>query len=267
MFLTSEHLVVDVLTQEECLENVSIIDSLSKEWTRRDVGVHHYYTFGVAAHLDIEPFDSVSDETFNLIKHKNIILRNNLSDLYEKVVGVISNELGKAELVSDEGPIPGFYIHGEAKPNNIIRESLPAMGGKTKIHKDGHFKALDHIWSKYKEAGSDIIGFTLPIEVPEAGAAFLLWDQPDLGYHNNKAMSDIYSSYDYKENPDNINILNNFIVDPVPKTIEHIPGRMVIQKGNQWHATGFSTAPLTTDRRITLQGFGIQCDGVWRLFF
>jgi hypothetical protein len=263
----SEHGLINLLTKEECAEYVSIIDSLSASWTKRNVGNYHYYTFGSASHLDIEPFDSLGEEVFDTIKNNNGVLKKNLQGLYDKVLMAISEKFGEAELVCDEGPIPGIFIYGEPRPNNITKDSVPSMGGKTKMHQDGQFKSLDYIWSKYKDVEIETIGFTLPLEVPQAGAAFLLWDQPDMGCYEDDSIADTYKSYDYSENKENVNVLTEFISNRVPNVVKHLPGRMFVQRGNQWHATGFSTEPYSTDRRITLQGFGVRCDGVWRLFF
>jgi hypothetical protein len=266
LFLMSEHKLINVLTKDECEYIVDQIDFFKDQWIRRENGPFHYYTIGTATHLDIEPFDSISEETKKLIAYNNDFLKNNFSKLYDKVIKAIELEFGSAELVED-APIPGFFCYGEPKPNSIERVFAEPMGGKTHIHQDEQFSSLDYIWSKYNDVEHETIGFTLPLETPEYGAAFLLWDQPDLGNYMPGSISDIYKSYNYNDNEGNVSTINDWISNKVPEVIEHLPGRMMLQKGPQWHATGFSVAPLSTDRRITLQGFGVKCDGVWRLFF
>ena len=62
-------------------------------------------------------------------------------------------------------------------------------------------------------------------------------------------------------------MLENDIINKVPGIVEHKPGQMFFQEGKIYHAVGHTQKPMSNDRRITLQGFGKKCDGVWRLCF
>jgi hypothetical protein len=262
----SKHKVVDILSKEECLDYVNVIDSLSNLWSKRTIADTHHYTLGTATYLDIEPYGEITQERINLIKKSNEMLKENFSTLYDKVLKYVEQEYGPAELVVD-GPIPGIFIYGEPKPNKMVQELIEPARGRVSLHTDGQERCLEYIWSTYNDVQKETLAFTLALEMPQNGAAFLLWDQPDLGFYSKKESASLYKTYDYTENPYNIKVFDENIINKIPEVIEHIPGKMLIQSGEQWHATGFSTKPYNTDRRITLQGFGVKCDGVWRLFF
>ena len=262
----AKHTVVNILSKEECDVYVTKVDLLSEHWRKRVVGPTHHYTFGTATYLDIEPYGDITEERINLIKESNDILQKNFSTLYNKVLHYIEKEYGPAELVVD-GPIPGIFIYGEARPNDIVEEPEEPRRGRVSLHTDGQEKCLEYIWSRYSDVEEETIAFTLALEMPKNGASFLLWDQEDFGFYSNSESSKLYKEYDYNENPYNEKVFNESILNKIPEVIDHIPGNMLIQSGEQWHSVGFSTAPFTTDRRITLQGFGVKCDGIWRLFF
>lgn len=263
----TEHFFIDMLSKDECKKYVDVLDSLSNQWTKRVIGSAHYYTFGAASHLDLNVSEPVTDDTLNFIKTNNNNLKIAFPELYNKIVAELSKKIGECQLIEEDGPIPGFFIYGEALPNNIKKEPSHIVGGLASIHTDGQVSSLGYIWERYKDLGTEYISYTLPLEVPENGAAFLLWDQPDLGCYMSGEVAEIYKGYDYYQDDKNINFLNNNIINKVPEVIDHIPGRMLVQKGEQYHAAGFSTKPFTTDRRITFQGLGAKCDGIWRLFF
>lgn len=263
----ADHFVINVLSEDECREYARVLDSLSSEWTKRPQGSSHLYTLGSATHADIETCDLVSDIEFNKIEYNNEILRNHFPDLYIKLIRALESKLGPCELITDKAPLPGFFIYGEPKPNDIRKEELPPVAGMVRIHFDGQVYALDYIWNDYSDVEEECISFTLAIEMPEHGAAFLLWDQPDLGCYLNGEIADIYKSYDYYEADGNREFLDSYALNKVPEVIEHVVGRMIVNKGKQWHAAAGSTKQFSTDRRIAFQGFGVKCDGVWRLFF
>jgi hypothetical protein len=263
----TKHFFIDVLSKDECNQYVQTIDSLSSEWTKRPKGEGYLYTLGLATHEDLKPHDSVSSGLLDDIKYKNGILIKNFPDLYEKILKAIKDNIGECELVTDKAPIPGFFIYGEAKPNNIKREERSPLSGYVDIHYDGQVAHLDYIWNNYNDVDTESISFTLPLEMPEYGAAFLLWDQPDFGCYMKGEVADLYKGYDYYTGEKNSEYLNHQILNKIPEVIEHIPGRMIVQVGQQFHAAAASTKPFSTDRRITLQGLGVKCDGIWRLFF
>ena len=263
----TEHFFIDVLSEDECKQYVKDIDSLRSEWTKRPSWATHFYTLGLATHADIKPYKSIESHVFDTIKYKNDILRKNFSDLYEKIIEAVKDKLGECNLIVDQAPIPGFFIYGEAKPNDIKKEELPPLSGACQIHFDGQYTSLDYIWDQYKEVVDEYISFTLPLEMPEYGAAILLWDKPDLGCYAKGEIAETYKGYDYYKRKENSKYLDSYILNKIPEVIQHIPGRMIVTRGKQFHAAAASIKPFSTDRRITLQGFGVKCDGVWRLFF
>jgi len=263
----SKHTFIDIFSQDECKQYVDVIDQLGDSWTKRQMGDYHYYTLGLSSLYDVQNNIERNKEYFEKIKNSNILLKKNFLSIYNNLIKVISDKVGESSLIVEEAPIPGFFIYGETKPNKIEKAIIEIPLGIGDIHTDLPAEGLDYIWSQYKEIADECISFTLPIEMPEYGSGLLLWDQPDMGCYSKNDISSIYKSHDYSKDDHNMILLDTKIKNKVPEFIEHVPGRMLLQEGEQWHAATFSTKPFSTDRRITLQGMGVKCDGVWRLFF
>jgi hypothetical protein len=263
----TEHFVIDVLSKDECSLYAQTIDSLSSEWIKRPQWSPNCYTLGSATHADIDPDESANSNLFDDIEYNNNILIKNFPDLYKKILKALGDIIGECELIVGKAPIPGFFIYGEPKPNNIKREEISPLRGACQIHFDGQVPFLDYIWNNYRDVDTESISYTLAIEMPEYETAFLLWDQPDLGYYMKGEIAEIYKGYDYYEREKNSEFLDSIILNKIPGVIQHIPGKMIVHKGHQLHAAAGSIKPFSTDRRITLQGFGVKCDGIWRLFF
>lgn len=263
----SKHSFVDIFSQDECSHYVNLIDELGDSWTKRQMGNYYYYTLGLSSLYDVSSNIEKDKTHLEKIKNSNMLLKTNFLSIYNKIIKVISDQVGESSLIIEQAPIPGFFIYGEPKPNNIKKSTVEIPLGIGDIHTDLPVEGLDYIWSQYKEVADECISFTLPIEMPEYGSGLLLWDQPDMGCYSKNDISNIYKHHDYSQDERNMILLNSKIKNKIPEFIEHVPGRMLLQEGEQWHAATFSTKPLSTDRRITLQGMGVKCDGIWRLFF
>jgi mannose-6-phosphate isomerase class I len=53
----------------------------------------------------------------------------------------------------------------------------------------------------------------------------------------------------------------------IPELIEYKAGDAVYIDSKIVHAVSHGVDIAEKDQRITMQAFGIKCDGVWRLFF
>lgn len=255
-----------LLSQEEVDKTLSIIESLSDEWTSRGSDEYIYYTLGAVSHMDAPQDSPITKETISLFNEKNKIISNNFQYLYKIITDKVTELFGPCEIV-DDVPAPGFYIFG-SKKNNEAQKLSPSgdFEGQTTIHKDGLFHMLNYKWEKYGGA-TDSFGMTLCLEIPKHGTGILIWDQPDIGLYSNSQYAVRSKAFDFTKNESNADIIKNNIKNPIPETIDYKPGYVFWQHGGIYHAVGYSIDTLNTDRRITMQVFGIKCDGIWRLVF
>jgi hypothetical protein len=266
--MSSQYGYINLLSQEDVSKTLGIIDSLSDKWIRRGpVNTRHdFYTLGAVSHLDI-PSDVIATEKhIDFINKNNKILLDNFKYLYDIVIDKVSEMFGPCELV-DDVPFPGFYIFGDIEQGE--EGSISPYGdvaGLATIHSDGLFPMLDYKWEKYGGA-TDSFAVTVAIQLPKNGAGVLIWDQPDIGFYSNSEYAKACKQFDFSKNPDNDKFIKKNIKDPIPDVIEYGPGGMFWHNCGIYHALGYSVNTLTTDRRITMQIFGIKCDGVWRLVF
>lgn len=263
----SQYYVSQLLSKDEAIHYSNLIDSLHDKWSIRKFDGGHYYTLGLATHLDGPEHDEdASEEYLKRCYASNEMLLKYFSPLYDKAIKEIADHIGPCELISD-GPIPGFYIYGEPKSKKEEIE-LEQPDVVSAIHTDIQIYRLNYLWNTYDEVDdSTTMSFTFTIDVPKYGASIALWDQEDKGLFSDTEYAKWARSIDYTSYPDNVYMLENEIKNKVPDIVEHKPGQMFFQEGKIYHAVGHTRQPLSTDRRITLQGFGKKCDGVWRLCF
>jgi hypothetical protein len=256
----------NLLTPDEVSKTVSIIDSLSDKWIQRSDGEYQYHTIGGVSHRDkIDNFHTL-EEQVKYFNENNKILIDNFSYLYEIIINKVNKMFGRCEIVSDV-PIPGFYIYGGYKKNDAPELSIYGdFGGNTNIHNDGLFPMLDYKWNQYGGA-TDSFGLTLALELPQNGAGILIWDQPDIGLYSSSEYANRCKRFDFNKNNSNTNVINKYIKNPIPEVIDYVPGSIFWQHGEVYHAAGYSIDTLNTDRRITMQIFGVKCNDIWRLVF
>lgn len=127
-------------------------------------------------------------------------------------------------------------------------------------HRDGLWDHLNFDFCKCKPDlhGVDsrhTISYTLPLVLPEVHGGLRVWRDPKQGFAYSKWLQEFedchprcnhthWDFHTYKE------------------------GVLAVHSGQEYHSIGddhiFETRP--TDRRLTLQGHGVFCDGTWYLF-
>lgn len=257
---------INLLSPAEVDRTLEIIESLSDRWIPRGSDDYRYHTLGAVSHIDRLPNDIMTNEQISFFNKNNKILQDNFKYLYEIIISKVNELFGPCEIVNDV-PIPGFYIYGGLKKNETpTRSEYGDFEGQTEIHRDGLFNMLDYKWNQYGGA-TDSFGMTLALELPKNGSGILIWDQPDIGLYSNSEYANRSKLFDFNKNEKNAHKFSKYIKNPIPEVIDYIPGYIFWQHGEVYHAVGYSIDTLNTDRRITMQIFGIKCDGVWRLIF
>ena len=215
-----------------------------------------FYTLGVATYID-----GITDIQYyyDYIKSQNPVFKDYFSWLYDLVIYNLWGEIGECQ-VADFLAYPGFHIFG-TKPNEP-----PKMATKmymeqpsATIHVDLQHEQHEFLWSHFKEVDlENTLSFTLPIQVPTNGGGLNTWEEESMKQYEidnkyTKHMKELdYSKWgDYDE----------------PTVVPYTAGEMFYFIGSLVHQIAPAYNADFNDRRISLQGHGVKCDGVWQLYF
>ena len=215
-----------------------------------------FYTLGVATYID-----GITDIQYyyDYIKSQNPVFKDYFSWLYDLVIYNLWGEIGECQ-VADFLAYPGFHIFG-TKPNEP-----PKMATKmymeqpsATIHVDLQHEQHDFLWNHFKDVDlENTLSFTLPIQVPTNGGGLNTWEEESMKQYEidnkyTKHMKELdYSKWgDYDE----------------PTVVPYNAGEMFWFIGKLVHQIAPAYNADFNDRRISLQGHGVKCDGVWQLYF
>ena len=215
-----------------------------------------FYTLGVATYID-----GITDIQYyyDYIKSQNPVFKDYFSWLYDLVIYNLWGEIGECQ-VADFLAYPGFHIFG-TKPNEP-----PKMATKmymeqpsATIHVDLQHEQHEFLWNHFKEVDlENTLSFTLPIQVPTNGGGLNTWEEESMKQYEidnkyTKHMKELdYSKCgDYGE----------------PTVVPYTAGEMFYFIGSLVHQIAPAYNADFNDRRISLQGHGVKCDGVWQLYF
>ena len=270
------------------------LESMRKLWLQRtnwhpaleiggeDSGIEdyvHYYTLGSTLYMDAR--DRGWKFYKNLSEMYNRVLIKKLGWLYERFIFELSEYLGECKY-EDDLALPGFHIY-----------EFGAAPDKRKHHRCLHY---DGQWfygrNYFKEKYTNIdfrnqLSYTFTIKVPHNGAAIALLDLPDNKRKKAEGIQsrfphdviDRYQTLDYvKEIKDNKTIEDPWkfklfdedcgdLEQYMPVIIPHLEGHSFYYYGMIMHQMILGDDFNRGDYRITFQGHGLKCDGIWRLFW
>ena len=270
------------------------LESMRKLWLQRtnwhpaleiggeDSGIEdyvHYYTLGSTLYMDAR--DRGWKSYKNLSEMYNRVLIKKLGWLYERFIFEMSEYLGECKY-EDDLALPGFHIY-----------EFGTAPDKRKHHRCLHY---DGQWwygrNYFKEKYTNIdfrnqLSYTFTIKVPHNGAAIALWDLPDNKRKKAERIQsmfphdviDRYQTLDYvKEIKDNKTIEDPWkfklfdedcgdLEQYMPVVIPHLEGHSFYYYGMIMHQMILGDDFNRGDYRITFQGHGLKCDGIWRLFW
>ena len=193
----------------------------------------------------------------------------------------MSEYLGECKY-EDDLALPGFHIY-----------EFGTAPDKRKHHRCLHY---DGQWwygrNYFKEKYTNIdfrnqLSYTFTIKVPHNGAAIALWDLPDNKRKKAEMIQsmfphdeiDRYQTLDYvKEIKDNKTIEDPWkfklfdedcgdLEQYMPVIIPHLEGHSFYYYGMIMHQMILGDDFNKGDYRITFQGHGLKCDGIWWLFW
>ena len=270
------------------------LESMRKLWLQRtnwhpaleiggeDSGIEdyvHYYTLGSTLYMDAR--DRGWKFYKNLSEMYNRVLIKKLGWLYERFIFEMSEYLGECKY-EDDLALPGFHIY-----------EFGTAPDKRKHHRCLHY---DGQWwygrNYFKEKYTNIdfrnqLSYTFTIKIPHNGAAIALWDLPDNKRKKAESIQsrfphdviDRYQTLDYvKEIKDNKTIEDPWkfklfdedcgdLEQYMPVVIPHLEGHSFYYYGMIMHQMILGDDFNKGDYRITFQGHGLKCDGIWRLFW
>lgn len=212
-----------------------------------------FYTLGSVTYID-----GLANlpEYYRYARDMNPILKDFFGWLYDIVLNKLDEEIGPCELI-DELAHPGFHIFGHPPGKGPSPYTYMVMQKPlATIHYDLQHEKHIEIWKQYKDHDlENPLTFTLALELPQNGAGLNTWEEPSVSkYDPNSDFTNGMRKLEYKD------------YGP-PTVVQYEVGKMFYFIGSLLHQIAPSYKPLASDRRITLQGHGIKCDGVWKIYF
>lgn len=263
-----------VLEDHDLKRCKEIILSLENDYISLDTT--RFKTLGAASYLhyghehetnkrDKQQYDNIKDKC-------NPILMNNFKWLYDILIEHLSKNLNEpCEITPDIGlAYPGFHIfHAYENCEDVIN---PAHFD---YQWEYHIENLTSIFDKVDK--DKFLTFTLSIILPPSGAGLYYWPlkNPNKQYSFLEAEKEMHHVL---ESATNLFIKADEIDTFVTQKEYENTTSPVILDYKEGYITMF-TQPILhqimpfkegwtkEDKRITLQGHGIKCDGIWRLYF
>ena len=185
----------------------------------------------------------------------------------------MSEELGDLVVFDDNLALPGFHIFGPKKGVVMSKQDCFYLQQPlASIHTDIQYKEHNEYWSQFKHVDlQNTLSFTMAIKLPKHGGGLYIWDWAEFD-------QEMIDTFNFQHNDDKVDVLKNkylwdngSVGDYNPKEEplyeEYVEGNMVYFIGHLVHQIAPATVCEPTDRRITLQGHGVKCDGIWRCYF
>lgn len=232
---------IELLDGHACADIVERLLSVSDSWHERHAlndQIHSFHTLGAATYLD-------TDETYGAIAEAaNPVLRDNFSDLLDRVGAAITARTGHPMRLSEDLALPGFHIF-----RGDHRAPPGLMYGGT-IHVD-----RPHDRHEFPFAIEATLSLTLPIRIPACGAGMYHWSNvPAAMMSGPKA-------------PHAMPPEQRDWYDTDKQYVGYTAGAMVLHDGMTVHQLANPGRTNDDEYRISLQGHGVLGDGAWHLFF
>ena len=265
---------IKILEDDQAEACRKIIEDL-KDYYTEFPDTYSLSTLGAATYQHCQEKDLKYDRSEYLkIKEKiNPVLMEKFRWLYEILINRIENIINEKCIISDEAQLafPGFHILYAHEHSEKVTES---------IHLDLQWKShLDSLEKIFKNVERDnFLTFTLCIKLPPGGGGLYYWPltNPDKKYTYEEADQEYENLKYISEEIAPFNTDDSFMgcerslyeEKTKPKIIEYKHGYMTFFRKPVLHQVMPFFPPFKVgDTRITLQGHGIKCDGIWRLYF
>jgi hypothetical protein len=237
---------LQVLTREQCERIARTVDDLRPWWIERGGALS---TLGVGAYLDAPHPWNVKKSGLRVDSRRdyieraerlNPVLLSHFGWLYERIQASISDVLHASVALCPGKALPGFHIFS----SHPVYESPRGHHA----HVDRPYAGLD--WGTYSTVDfRSALSFTLAIELPTAGSQLRVWD------------IDLFDAPEWAPE-----IVKERVGRAQSQLHAYEPGRLLFHSGHLLHR--IEPWPYVEgERRVTLQGHGLCCDGGWKLYW
>jgi len=223
-----------MLSEEECESIRSTVFELRSSWCQRKP-LLPFYTLGASSYIDAQKNES---DYLARAAAYNPILLDNFSWLYKRLTDLIAKRLGSSAGYRSNLGLPGFHIFLAHLAYTKLQPS---------IHADIQHTYLDWSWAHW--IGRPI-SFTVAVSLPHEGSGINMWKTTlqQLAGLTKEEVKHVLCEADRTFFPYEIGHLN-------------------LHFGHLMHQVAPPKRLFKGDDRITLQGHGLLCDGIWQLYW
>jgi hypothetical protein len=188
----------------------------------------------------------------------NPILLENFKDMYERVRSELESALRvNVFYAPDHVAVPGFQILGPSPQQKhmpqAVADALEKLDGWSAFHVDTPYMPHSAFWKRFQNCEFDNgLTFTLSLQLPLAGSGLDVWKNP-----GDTEAAKLFNGIPTSEHPA---LISDY------EFIPYQTGHLTYFTGHMVHRVAGRHRLLCDDRRITLQGHGVKCDGAWYLF-
>jgi hypothetical protein len=244
----------DVCTPAECASVRAALEELRPHWIQRHP-VAPFYTMGASNYFDIA-FNPVLPY-YRMAARYNAMLLEHLGWFYTKLTEAIAEHLGEPAAYRQNLALPGFHIFlsdkSFAQPKELTHlEWFRAKGKEDVVGSAMHCDTAHHVvdWGGSEVDLANPISITISIVLPQAGAGLQYWD---FGLEKTDGLPQA--------------ALREMLIQSPRHYHPYRVGGMAIHSGLRYHQMAPMPDMEPGDERITLQGHGVRCQGVWQLFW
>ena len=209
-----------------------------------------FWTLGAVSYLDHVKSGDQYDKHRDYV---NPVLYKKFNWIYEIITKKLQEALGEPVVIDKFLAHPGFHIFATKIGTTIEPEYMKLFEQPLgSVHVDVQWEEHHDYWQTFDEVNlKDTLSFTVPIKLPSGGGGLYTWADEVNPY-----------SFNYTTNEVKLSELEHPCVSNL-----YTEGEMIYFIGHLLHQMMPGVNVQPTDRRITVQGHGQKCDGVWRLYW
>lgn len=236
---------IALLSDKECDRTYRDLHELREQWIPRRAPEIPYYTLGAASTFpEMKRPEGGGDDYYSMARRYNPVLKGSFQWLHDRLSVALAEVLDAPVVYHDPFALPGFQIFG----------SCPGFTSGGMLHSDIQYTFLN--LSGFREVDfANPLAYTMAVRLPGSGGGLNVWDAT--AYWDAQADPPRYDLEGAKSR----------LKSSKREYIPYETGVMVLHSGLRIHQVAGVKNPQTDDERISLQGHGLFCDGVWRLFW
>jgi hypothetical protein len=233
---------IPMLDERECDELRREVYELQPHWVQRLPGLP-MYSLGAALYLDaahaLHNGGQPGERMYVAIAAKyNPILLQHFAPLYRRLEEVLSKRLGGPVAFPPDKALPGFHVF-------LAHPAFTQMTAS--VHADLQYQLTDWSWAR---SVSRPFSFTVAISLPQQGGGLNVWD---ITVRQWGLLPPEQLSHALRQSG--------------PRYFAYQRGHLALQCGHLMHQIATPKRLVDGDDRLTFQGHGLLCDGIWQLYW